>query len=210
MCRPKNEGGLGFRDLSIFNDSLLAKQVWRLQTCENSLFYKVFKAKFFPNCSIMECVSFNKGSYAWKSILQSRHVIDVGAVWRIGDGCSVQIREDKWIPSLPTGKIISPPAVLPLTSTVSSLIDTDTHSWKVDLIKHDFLPHEANMILGIPLSGRVIPDKLIWLPSTNGSYTTRSAYRLVVTVARNLHPSCSSQDENHVLWTGIWKLQVPH
>ena len=66
------------------------------------------------------------------------------------------------------------------------------------------------MILGIPLSGRVIPDKLIWLPSTNGSYTTRSAYRLVVTVARNLHPSCSSQDENHVLWTGIWKLQVPH
>ena len=158
----------------------------------------------------MECASLNKGSYAWKSILQSHHVIDVGAVWRIGDGLSVQIREAKWIPSLPAAGIISPPIVLPPTSTVSSLIDTNSHSWKVDLIRHEFLPHGANMILGIPLSDRIIPDKLVWFPSTNGSYTTRSAYRLIVRVARNLQPSCSSQDKNHVLWTGIWKLQVPH
>ena len=76
----------------------------------------------------MECASLNKGSYAWKSILQSHHVIDVGAVWRIGDGLSVQIREAKWIPSLPAARIISPPVVLPPTSTMSSLmVLTPTH-----------------------------------------------------------------------------------
>ncbi|XP_075675073.1 uncharacterized protein LOC142644319 [Castanea sativa] len=210
MCRPKNEGGLGFRDLFIFNDSLLSKQVWRLQTCENSLFYKVFKAKFIPSCSIMDCASLNKGSYAWKSILQSRHVVDVGAVWRIGDGQSVQICKDKWFPSLPATRSISPPSLLPPTSTVSDLIDSGSKSWKADLIRHEFLPHEANMILGIPLSDRSIPDKLVWLSSTNGSYTTCSAYKLVVGVTRSLQPSSSSQTNNHVLWTGIWKLLVPH
>ena len=134
----------------------------------------------------------------------------MGAVWRIGDGKFVQIREAKWIPSLPTAKTTSPPVVLPPTSTVSALIDTNSHSWKVDLIRHEFLPHEANLILGIPLSDCIIPDKLVWLPSTNGSYTTCIAYRLVVRVARNLQPSCSLHAKNHVLWTGIWKLQVPH
>ena len=77
---PKNEGGMGFRELSKFNDSLMAKQVWRLKNHENSLFHKVFKVKIFPDCSIMVCDSSNKGSYAWKSLYQARHVIELGMV----------------------------------------------------------------------------------------------------------------------------------
>ena len=95
MCRQKNEGGMGFRDLSIFNNSLLSKQVWRLKNCEDTLFHKVFKVKFFPDCSIMDYESSNKGSYAWKSILQVRHVLSLGSVWMIGDGKSVQIRSNR-------------------------------------------------------------------------------------------------------------------
>ena len=79
MCRPKGEGGMGFRELEKFNDSLLAKQIWRLACNEESLFHKVFKAKFFPNCSIMEFESLNKGSYM-RSIIKAKHVIDLRRV----------------------------------------------------------------------------------------------------------------------------------
>ena len=73
---------MGFKDLALFNDALLAKQAWRLLHNTNSLFYKVFKSKFFPNCSIMEATECHSGSYAWRSILVGREVLKEGMRWR--------------------------------------------------------------------------------------------------------------------------------
>lgn len=80
---------MGFRKLGKFNDLLLAKKIWRLANNEESLFHRVFKAKFFLNCSIMECENSNKGSYAWRSIIKAKHVIEFGRVWRVGNGESI-------------------------------------------------------------------------------------------------------------------------
>lgn len=139
---------MGFRELSKFNDSLLAKQVWRLSTQENSLFHRVFKAKSFPHCSIMDCVSVNKGSYAWKNFYQARHVIDLGAVWRVGDGKTIQIRNDRWLPKVSCPKIVSPILNLPQNAKVNDLINAESHSWKADLVKQEFIPQEATFFLG--------------------------------------------------------------
>ena len=76
----------------------------------------------------MECTNTNKGSYAWKSLLQARHIIDLGAGWRIGNGESTLIRADKWLPKHPPIRIDSPPMTLPPDSKVSVLIDEVNHS----------------------------------------------------------------------------------
>ena len=65
---------------------MLAKQVWRLYHKRDTLLYKVLSAKYFLEGSILEAPISSNGSYAWKSILQSREVILKGAIWRVGMG----------------------------------------------------------------------------------------------------------------------------
>uniref|UniRef100_A0A2N9I5I3 Reverse transcriptase domain-containing protein n=1 Tax=Fagus sylvatica TaxID=28930 RepID=A0A2N9I5I3_FAGSY len=85
LCTAKPDGGLGFRNLHMFNMALLANQSWRLLQNPQSLFYRVFKARYFPNCSIMEATLGNNPSFLWRSILSGREVILKGLSWQNSD-----------------------------------------------------------------------------------------------------------------------------
>ena len=72
MCKPKNEGGMGFKDPSIFNDAMLSKFSLALLNGDNSLFYRVFKARFLPNDTILEAKESLSASYVWKCKLKRK------------------------------------------------------------------------------------------------------------------------------------------
>ena len=63
-----------------------------------SLCYRIFKARFFPDCSILEATAV-VGSYAWKSLLSVRDVVRKGMIWHVGNGESVRIKGDRWMPN---------------------------------------------------------------------------------------------------------------
>ena len=91
LCQPKENSGMGFRDLKSFNKALLAKQGWRLQTNTRSLFSRVFKAKYFPDCDFTEASIGNHPSFVWRSIMSAQSVVKKGIRWRVGNGKSIQI-----------------------------------------------------------------------------------------------------------------------
>ncbi|XP_059440462.1 uncharacterized protein LOC132172916 [Corylus avellana] len=78
-------------------EALLAKQGWRLMQYPDSLAAKIIKAKYFPTGSFMSANLDNKPSFAWRSILVGRKLLEEGLYWRIGNGRSVRICEDRWI-----------------------------------------------------------------------------------------------------------------
>ena len=134
LCEDKGKGGMGFKDIEKFNDSLLAKQVWRMINNLDSLCHRVFKAKFFPDCSIMEAKESTTGSYAWKSILSARDVIQKGMVWRIGNGSSVRIKEDKWLLVKTHRCVVSLMPTIEPGARVNTLIKAETGEWNVSEI----------------------------------------------------------------------------
>jgi hypothetical protein len=68
LVLPKYLGGMGFKDLILFNQALLAKQAWRLITYPDSLCARVLKAKYFPNGNLLDTVVAGDASQTWRAI----------------------------------------------------------------------------------------------------------------------------------------------
>ena len=101
----------------------------------DSLYHRVFEARFFSNCSILEASNSANGSYAWKSILSARNVVRKGVVWRIGDGRTVCIKEDKWLPDQVYNSVTLPLPSIPPDAKVSLLIDEASRSWNDEVVR---------------------------------------------------------------------------
>jgi hypothetical protein len=206
----KDKGGLGFRDLTMFNKALLAKQLWRMVENPESLVASIMKAKYFSNCSIMEASVGSRPSLVWRSILASKELVEDGVLWRIGDGRSVKIWGDKWLPMTDSSRVQSPKAIQLQDMTVGDLINREEKQWRSPLINSLFLPEEATTILNIPLSPYLPKDRLIWKGTKNGVFTVRSAYHLGMERRKRLQPGSSGKKEIDEMWKICWRLHVPN
>lgn len=195
---------MGFRKLEEFNRALLANQFWRLMRRPDSLASQVLKARYFRHGNIMEARLGNNPSFVWRSLLWSKDIIERGSVWRVGDGKSIKLFEDKWVPSL-TSKISVPNDSWHSDTTVNSLIKDGI--WDVDLIIKNFNPYIAGEIRKIPLSLQSNRDALFWRFDPKGHFSVRDGYRLQRGLF--LPPKNQSEYSMDKWWSFIWNLSIP-
>ena len=93
-------------------------------------------------------------------------------------GVKVHIWDDKWIPTLTTFRVMSLRKHVVGENNVSSLIERDIGTWKSKVVRNNFVPHEANVILGIPLSSGPLSDSIVWTATSNGIFFVKSAYHV--------------------------------
>jgi hypothetical protein len=84
MTHAKSQGGMGFRDLRIFNLAMIAKQGWNIMAKPYSLVAKIYKARYFPNSSLFDSKLGHNPSYVWRGIWKARQILMHGCRWRIG------------------------------------------------------------------------------------------------------------------------------
>ncbi|CAL1397214.1 unnamed protein product [Linum trigynum] len=148
-------------------------------------------------------------SYIWKSIMKAKEMIIDGFRWKVGNGNSIRIWEDEWIP----GKSFFYPDPLPANELpkdlVSSIIDQHKGIWDSKKIRSLFSVQDQSLITKIPLSSPPKEDSWVWKDSDFGSYTVRSAYFWIRNKQQSKIARFHSIDEDDSeFWKNLWNLDT--
>jgi ribonuclease HI len=209
LSKSKHKGGMGFRGFSDFNKALLGKHCWRLSTDPDSLLSKVLKSRYYPRCSFIDAPIGYQPSYAWRSILSAREVLEKGTIRSIGNGRTTKIWKDTWLPDFTKIRSRNADCDLSEDAMVAELIDDETSQWNRTLIFNSFSNSDAIKIVSTPLSLSLPEDKSCWFWEKDGMYSVRSAYHLLCNGRENSQPGPSSSRDDR-LWKEIWKAPVPN
>jgi hypothetical protein len=210
LTKPRCRGGLGFRDMNLFNQAMLARMAWRLIQHPNSLFARVLKAKYFPKGNILDTVFSADPSPVWRGVEFGLELLKEGVISRIGDGKNTQILRDQWLPR-DSGHKITAMKKNSRRRWVNQLIDNVTKTWKMDFLHELFYDHDVQAILKIQIPQHDQRDRLAWLHEKNGNFSVRSAYRLAYNLKhknRDIGSSSSKPNGERSIWNTIWKARV--
>ncbi|XP_026450731.1 uncharacterized protein LOC113350837 [Papaver somniferum] len=92
--KHKAHGGMGFRDLSVFNKALLTKTAWRLCNEKNQLWLNAMKKHYFADTNALHAKKKKNSSWAWQSVYNMMGFFKEFSLWVIGNGNKVLIWED--------------------------------------------------------------------------------------------------------------------
>lgn len=212
LTLPKCHGGMGFRDIKLFNIAMLGKQGWRLLTNQSSLCARVLKGKYFPNGDFMTARNKRNSSHTWRSILAGRKALQIGLIRRIGDGRSTNIWSDRWITGAVGGKPICRKEGA-MANLVNELIEPEGGRWNQQALEQNLIHFDAQAVQRISL-GRPQEDFWAWESERHGLYTVRSAYRVLAEKEAQERDFKSGQADhsagnNNPVWRKLWKTKVP-
>jgi hypothetical protein len=86
LLMSKGMGGIGFRDLGLFNQALLARQAWRLIQYPDSLCARLLRSKYYPRGEIIDTIFIGDASPTWRGVEHGLELLKKGIIWRVGKG----------------------------------------------------------------------------------------------------------------------------
>ncbi|XP_010484878.1 PREDICTED: uncharacterized protein LOC104763170 [Camelina sativa] len=194
----------GWYEKTLSLRGLLAKQGWRLLDSPNSLVTRVYKAKYFENVPFFEARIGYKPSYAWRSIMFGRELLEKGVMKSIGNGQDTRVWLDKWVfddrPRRPFNKELT----IDLNLNVSTLIQDDG-GWNPQTLHDLFPPCEIPRFRSFP-PAQHLHDRYVWAFTQNGQYTVKSGNWLLSQESDILNPI--STDMIRVNKVKIWVLET--
>ncbi|KAG7582623.1 Zinc knuckle CX2CX4HX4C [Arabidopsis suecica] len=206
MCKTKQDGGLGFREVSDFNQALLAKQAWRLLSEPSSLLARVFKARYYNRREFLHAAAGSRPSYAWRSFLHGRELLEKGLMKVIGNGQSTNVWTEKWIFDKAPRRPFNKQTLIDLDLKVSNLI-TSQGSWNQSLMSDLFFPPDVVRVMSSPPNTDSV-DRYIWAYTRNGCYSVKSGSWLLYSLKRESSILSLQEQTSRLLKEKVWDLKT--
>ncbi|KAA3483070.1 reverse transcriptase [Gossypium australe] len=135
LCHPKGMGGIGLRNMILFNIALIGRQVWRLINNKKSLCFKVLSSKYFPDGNIFNSKKVNRASFTWSSIATAVDFLKNGFSWQVGKGEIINIKKDNWGMEDLNGSTMIPNMLSSNDINVKDLWMENARCWNVDKVQ---------------------------------------------------------------------------
>jgi hypothetical protein len=169
LCYPKKEGGLGLKDLEVWNHASMLRHVWNLFARSGSIWVAWIKENILKNKSFWDIGVSQNSSWCWRKLLKLRVLAKHFLKFDVGDGENIHLWLDHWhlcgILFDSYGFRVVYDAQSRLKAKVSSVIKNKVWYWKA--ARSNALVDIQSRLPEIKISACDIP---IWSISKKGSY----------------------------------------
>lgn len=149
LCIRKHLGGLGFKDIQIFNQSLLAQQASKIMQDKDSLFALFFKSRYFDDGNFFDAEIGVRPTFAWRSIIHGSDLLKKDLRQMIADGASTFVWTTRWLLDGVMRALLMKYIIFDLDLQVKDLLDVSTQTWDLVKLQHHFFPRDVELILKI-------------------------------------------------------------
>jgi hypothetical protein len=223
ICQPKEKGGLGIKNLELFNDSLLCKWKWRCLVDREAPWYHLLQFRYGSLAGNLlrqdGRIGIKKASIWWRHIWRLGSEEDGG--WfgsnisnKIGDGVDINFWKDKWM-GTETMKDLFPDLFSKTNKPEGSVAhmgrwNGDVWQWKFDWNEELTATEIDNALYLLSLLHSVQlrrneRDSRRWVAHPVGSFTVQSTYMAMMN--NNAAPAVDQGMSN--IFKKLWLNNAP-
>ena len=193
VCKPYDEGGLGFRSLICLNESFNLKLCWDLMHSQEE-WANILKARVIRRNKV---INHHIYSSIWTGIKSEHWNIMENSRWLIGNGRNIHFWNDSWFRVPLADHLNLTP--MEISSYPKYVVDyISNFHWHIPegiLIQH---PELRSLASKVTIPREESDDRLIWKHNSNGELSLKDSYEFKRQVA------------NKVQWAAyIWSKDIP-
>jgi hypothetical protein len=178
VCFPKKEGGLGLKNLEVWNRTSIMRHIWNLFACAGSIWVAWIKMYLLKGRSFWSVNIPQDCFWCWRSLLKLRNIVRDFIFFEVGDGQNIHLWFDNWHPCGVLieryGSRVVYDARSGLNSKLSSVLSNGNWCWNP--ARSEDLVAIQSRLPEIVL-GHV--DKPVWKIARNGSFVSSETWNFL-------------------------------